>query len=419
MKITFVNPSQKTKYPQPPIGLALLAGIAESKGNVVQIVDLNVNNEPKFNPVLSDLIGITAMTPTIVEAQKLLKDMSWLACKKVIGGVHPTIFPDSISNVDFVVRGEGENFLDYLIGKVNNPPRLENLDYLPYPAYNLLEMDRYKPHPPHGKYGKWLPMLTSRGCPYKCSFCSKAVFGNKYRHMSPIRVVEEIKYYIGRYKIKELGFYDDVFTMNESHTLDLLELLGPLGIKWSCETRVNLVNEQLLRKMKKAGCYSISYGLESGSQRILNTISKDTTLEQNRKAIELTNKVGIETVGYFIIGSPNEGVLDIAKTVEFSKSIPLDYAQFAISTPLPGSELFSIWSKTHTTEDWSKYSYEGSSEGPIFDDLIGRKSLNLLKSWTYRQFYIRLSYIWKRLLKLRSFADIRVSIQGFRMLLER
>lgn len=419
MKITFINPSQRTRYPQPPIGLALLAGIAKSRGHKVQIVDLNVNNEPKFNPVLSDLIGITAMTPTIVEAQKLLKSMSWLACKKVIGGVHPTIFPEDNTNVDYVVRGEGENFLDYLFEKINTPPRVDSLDLLPYPAYSLLEMDRYKPHPPHGKYGKWLPMLTSRGCPYKCSFCSKAVFGNKYRHMSPIRVVEEIKYYIGRYKVREIGFYDDVFTMNESHTLDLLELLGPLGIKWSCETRVNLVNEQLLKSMKKAGCYSISYGLESGSQKILNTISKDITLDQNRKAILLTHKAGIESVGYFMVGAPNEGVLDIAKTVEFSKSIPLDYAQFSIAMPLPGSELYSIWSSNHPTTDWSKFHYEGSSDSPIFDELLSRKELNFLKGWAYKQFYIRFKYILYKLLRLRSFSDIKVSFQGLRMLLER
>lgn len=418
MKITFINPRQITKYPQPPIGLALLAAVAEKLGHTVQIVDLNIGNEPRFHFAQSDLICLTSMTPTADETTKLLKDLKWLACKKVVGGVHPTVIGD-FPLADYVILGEGENFLSSLVDRISTPKPVDSLDSIPYPAYHLLPMHRYRPHPPHGKYGRWIPMLTSRGCPYSCSFCSKEVFGTKYRHMSPSRIVEEIMYYISRFGIKEVCFYDDVFTMNESHILDLLKLLGPLGIKWSCETRVNLVNEQLLKYMKKAGCYSISYGLESGSQSILNEVSKGVTVEQNRKAIELTHSSGIETVGYFMIGSPGELAMDITSTIDFAKSIPLDYAQFAIATPLPGSKLYKDWSKTHTIPSWEKFRYEGGLDTPVCSDVLDRSELSSLSSLAYRQFYVRFSYIWNKLLSLRSFSDIKVSFQGLNMLLER
>lgn len=418
MRITFINPSQYTKYPQPPIGLALLAASCEKAGHQVQILDLNINNETKFHIAQSDLIGVTAITTTFNQANKILEDLKWLSCIKVIGGVHPTI-TQSAHFVDHLVVGEGDNFLSCLSNYIVCPPKVDDLDTLPFPAYHLLPMGKYKPHAPHGKYGKWMPMLTSRGCPYSCSFCSKAVFGNRYRHMSPERVVEEIKHYMHIYKVKEICFYDDVFTVNQSYVIDLCQLLIPLGIKWSCETRVNLVDPLLLKLMKDAGCYSISYGLESGSQTVLNTVSKDVSIEQNRKAIQITHDANIETIGYFMIGSPEETWQDLLQTIDFACSIPLDYAQFAIATPLPGSRLYNIWSKSHSNSNWNDFKYDGFTESPFFDDHFSRQELEEMKSAMYRKFYIRSKYVLQRVANLKSLNDFKIAFEGIKMLLER
>lgn len=418
MRITLINPSQHTPYPQPPIGLALLAAICERENHNVQIMDLNIGNSEKFPFAQSDLIGITAMTTTANEVAGILEDLKWLACKKVVGGVHATIVKD-FKFADHIVIGEGDNFLKYLSERIVCPPQVDNLDNLPFPAYHLLPMHKYKPHAPHGKYGRWMPMTTSRGCPYRCSFCSKAVFGNRYRHMNPRRIVEEIQFYMHVYDVKEICFYDDVFTVNHSHVIDLLKLLAPLKVKWSCETRVNLIDPPLLKFMKDAGCYSISYGLESGSQSVLSKISKDVTVKQNEDAIQMTHDAGIESVGYFMIGSPWETAKDILETIDFACRIPLDYAQFAITTPLPGSQLYDIWRMSHSNMNWDNFRYDGFVSSPCFDQQFSREDLEQLKSMAYRKFYIRPEYIWKKVLGLKSLADFKVAFDGVRMLLER
>jgi anaerobic magnesium-protoporphyrin IX monomethyl ester cyclase len=427
MRITLINPSQGTKYPQPPIGLALLAAVMEKRKHDVQILDKNINNPEKFPFEQSDLFGITAMTTTWNEANRIIHDLRRFTAKKVIGGVHATILGGKENTeADFIVKGEGEYFAER-INHLEDAPKIakcavySNLDTLPYPAYYLLPMDKYKPHPPHGMYTPWLPMVTSRGCPYKCAFCSKGVFGNTYRHMSPARIVSEIEYYQYRYNVKEICFYDDVFTLKRKHTEDLMELMvaKKLGVKWSCETRVNLVDKSLLKLMQGAGCISISYGIESGSQRILDTIHKGVTVEKNEQAIKMTHDAGIKTVGYMMIGSPGETVEDIEKTIQFAKDMPLDYAQFAIATPLPGSELFEIWRKTHGDISWDKYKYEGGSDSPIFDDVISRKQLEAYKSRAYKLFYVNSKYILQSLDGLKSYADFVMLFKGLRMFLLR
>lgn len=418
MRITLINPPQYTKYPQPPIGLALLGAWYEKQGNEVSIQDLNFLKIDEFlsATLTSQVIGITAMTTTIKDALSLTITFraSQILNKGLsikLGGVHPTIFANKLKNdyhwVD-IIAGE---FLD------------KNLDNLPFLGYHLLPVERYKPHPPHGKYKPWLPMITSRGCPYSCSYCSKAVFGTEYRFQTADRVIEEIKYLQSRFGVKEITFYDDVFTLNRNRTWLLCEkmLEQNLNLHWTCETRVNLVDKQLLELMKKAGCFAIFYGLESGNQKILDSICKKTTVEQNEYAVRLTKQVGIETIGYFMIGSPNETQQTINDTITFAKKIPLDYAQFAITTPLPGSELYEIWQKTYNKDvDWNDFRYEGSQNSPVFESQdLSRKDLESFRSKAYREFYIRPSYMWNKLLGLRNFNDFRMIFDGLNMLVKR
>jgi radical SAM superfamily enzyme YgiQ (UPF0313 family) len=397
----------------------------ERSGHSSKILDLNVESLfPPAELASADVFMITAMTTTFSEALKHLDALKLWSGRRVIGGVHPTIFPHGI-DADYVVQGPGEWFVEQLNHLSSLPKLVQSHDFdmddLPFPAYHLLQMDRYHPHPPHGKYQPWLPMITSRGCPYRCSYCSKAVFGNKYRHMSPERIIEEIKWYIYKYKVKEICFYDDVFTVNSNHVTDLVKLLAPLKIHWTCETRTNLVDRTLLGMMKDAGCYSISYGLESGSRSVLNNIDKMVTVEQNTEALHLTHDVGIETVGYFMVGSPGETCQDIEQTVRWAQKQPLDYAQFAITTPLPGSRLYEEWFMRYPGRQigWDDFAYDGSSKSPVFDDILSRDEIEYYRKWAYRQFYLRLQYIWYKLLQLRSISDIKMAFAGLRMLSER
>jgi radical SAM superfamily enzyme YgiQ (UPF0313 family) len=419
MKITLINPPQYTRYPQPPIGLALIGAWYEKQGSVVHIIDENVLYFGKLSPIEvhhQDIFAITSMTTTINAA---LRYALW--CKNtsrdyniqiLLGGVHATIFYEQLQKkYGWIIFHKGEH------------DNLQTLDDWPFLAYHLLPIDKYKPHPPHGKYGRWLPLLSSIGCTYQCSYCSKAVFGNNYRFMSADRVVEEIKYHQKRFGIKEICFYDDVFTLNKNRVYLLCEKIMQSGLKfhWTAETRVNLVDKQMLKFMKEAGCYSVSYGLESGNQEILNKIHKGTSLEQAQIAINLTHELGMETVGYFMLGSPDENHNTISDTITFAKRLPLDYAQFAITTPLPGSELYEIWMKTYNKEiDWNDFRYDGSTNSPVFETKdLTRVDMEFYRSKAYREFYIRPSYMWNKIVGLRSLNDFKILFDGLNMFVQR
>ena len=165
-----------------------------------------------------------------------------------------------------------------------------------------------------------MPIITSRGCPYRCIFCCKSVFGKKYRSNSSAYIVDEIRFLNEKFGVKEVKFYDDVFTLDRKRVVALCMQLKEQGmdIPWTCETRVNLVDDELLRVMKSADCYMIEYGVESGNQGILNDLKKDITLEQTMEAFRLTHEAGIETVAYFMLGSPQETAETIEETIAFA-----------------------------------------------------------------------------------------------------
>jgi len=230
--------------------------------------------------------------------------------------------------------------------------------------------------------------------------------------------------------LKKLGFnilyafYDDSFTLDMDRAYEICDeiIRRKLNIIWSCETRVNLVEEKLLKKMKQSGCYSISYGLESGSQEILDVIDKGTTLEQAEEAVRYTHEAGIHAIGYFMIGSPGETPDTIHETIRFAKKLKVDYAQFSITTPFPGTRLYDLYLEGGGRPDipWEDYVYAASSEGsaPVFEsDSLSREDIILWESKAYREFYLRPSYIWQRLVSCTSVGDIKVNLNGLSMLL--
>jgi radical SAM superfamily enzyme YgiQ (UPF0313 family) len=460
MKVLLINPWQDTKYPQPPLGLAMISAALEKNGYHVKVLDapaLKLTENSILNAVLRekpDIIGITAMTPTMNSAIKMARQIKEMHNDVIIvlGGAHVTLFPEEtlqrVPEADIVVRGEGEQTMVELVKTLengdsvnsqvlgvtyrekncirNSPARqfISDLDSLPFPAFHLLPMTRYRLHPPHGKRMPSIPIITSRGCPYRCIYCSKSVFGRQYRANSPTYVVDEIERLMDKFNVREVTFYDDVFTLDKKRVSAICEELERrrIEIPWTCETRVNLVNEELIEKMKKAGCYMIAYGVESGSQKILNNIKKDITLEQAIRAFELTHKIGVQTIAYFMIGSPGETPETIEETIKFANKLDPDFVQFSTATPFPGTEFFNLAIKEGImSEDWDDYIYAGlrSTNYPAFVTSTLNKAD--LKKWdirAYRSYYLRSHYFFKRIKKIRSFSEVKTSVEGLLMLLE-
>ena len=458
LKVALINPTQSARYSQPPVGLALIASVLEREGYQVTVLEANASKLPPEDvvPLVSDadVVGLTAMTPTINSAIAIARHLkkAYPDLPIVLGGAHATLLPEetlaAAPEIDILVRGEGEETIIELLrvleykqplskilsisyrkdGKVvSNRVRSTNidLDSLPFLAYHLLPWRRYRPHPPHGRALPFAAIITSRGCPYKCSYCSKPIFGNKFRGQSPERVVEEIAYHKEKFGIKEFAFYDDVFTLNKKRAYAIADEIIKRGLKihWTCETRVNLVDKELLQHIKQAGCYSIAYGIESGSQEILNILDKDITMEQVEEAVRLSREVGLQTIGYFMIGSPGESPETIRQTIQFAKKLKLDFAQFAVTTPLPRTKLYNLYLYDRKGDNipWESLVYAGSSGdvAPVFEsDLLNRADIQYWTRRAYREFYLRPSYLWQRIRHTTSIGDLKVGTKGLSMLLE-
>jgi radical SAM superfamily enzyme YgiQ (UPF0313 family) len=385
----------------------------------------------QFQP---EVVGISACTPTFSSALKvsgLIKKI--LPSVKVgLGGIHPTLFPQATlekKEVDFVIRGEGElTFWEYIktttqkenLRKIkglsykfrekiiHNPPRdpIVDLNFLPFPARHLL---------PRRKYVETI--ITSRGCPFNCIFCSvQQAMGRKYRVREALNVVDEIGTFIED-GIKFFFVLDDNFCVQKKRVIAICRLMIERGyhrqIEWGCETRADLVDEEMLALMKEAGCLRIFFGLETHSQKLLDQLNKKMKIEQNEKAVKLAQKIGLEVRGSFILGIPGETKEETIKTIKYAKSLKLTEAKFALATPYPGTELFKIaqaegveikekdWEKLSTVIGFSKYQPLYVPQGRT------KKELVKLQRRAYLEFYLQF-YQLKRLFKeeIKSFHSL-------------
>jgi radical SAM superfamily enzyme YgiQ (UPF0313 family) len=456
LRITLVNPPQSAGYPQPPIGLALIAAVLEREGHRVSVLDANALGlrARAIAPLVAgaDVVGLTAMTPTIgtaIDVARHLKQ-AYPNLTIVLGGAHATLLPEetmaAAPEINIIVRGEGEETIKELLRALEAKRPLDNIagisyrangsvvstaardtltdmDVLPYPAYHLLPWRKYRPHPPHGLAQPFAAIVTSRGCPYRCAYCSKPVFGSRFRAQGPERVVDEVAYLKERFGIRELAFYDDIFTLDKARARAIAEGLVSKGLKlfWTCEARVNLVDKELLLAMKRAGCYAVAYGIESASLQILDTLHKDITLEQVEAAVHLTREAGLETIGYLMLGSPGETTETIRQTIELAKRLKLDFAQFSVTTPFPGTELYRLYMQNQQEEiPWESFVYSGKDSriSPVFEgEKLKREDLKYWTRHAYREFYLRPAYIGQRLRRMTSLAEFKMNLNGFIMLL--
>jgi radical SAM superfamily enzyme YgiQ (UPF0313 family) len=369
----------------PCLGLLMLGAVLRKAGHRVRIVDASasglgydetIEEIKKFHP---DIIALTAVTPSIIKTARLasmIKDV-YPSIPILIGGPHFTAVPEQTlmhyPAFDYGIVGEGEHTVIDLVetlsaGKTPSdvpavifrkngqvcsaPPRapINDLDSLPFPAWDLLDGFPSQYHPALFKY-KRLPsthVISARGCPNKCIFCDTSVFSRQIKFHSPEYVLEMVGYLVKHFNIKEIIFEDDQFLIKKHRVAKICEglLRSNWDISWCCSGRVNSVNDiELLKLMKRSGCWQISYGIESASQKILDFAKKATTIDQIDSAIRLTHEARILSKGYFMFGLPHETEETMQKTIRFAKRIPLTDVSVFMLTPFPGSKMYEIAEK--------------------------------------------------------------------------
>jgi len=424
----------------PPLSLAYVAGILQHAGHKVKLIDANALRLSKlevlkkirnFNP---DLLAFTVTTYLFYPVLKwisYLKENTGL--KVLIGGVHMGIYPrETLSHkeIDYGVIGEAENTLPELIKALETKkplknmrgicykdgnkviitkPRalIKNLDNIPFPLRDQLPNEKYCSFVSEKK--NFATMITARGCPFKCIYCEQG--NTPYRMRSAENVADEMEECYNNYKIKEIDFFDPEFTISKKHVIDICKEIRNRGISiaWSCRSRVDTVDNEMLMEMSKAGCYRIYYGIESGVPSILKTLKKGTNLEIIRKNIALTKKNNIMTFGYFMIGSPGETKKTIKRTVKFAKELNLDYAQFSKVSTLPGTELYEMLKPQLGYDYWQKLILDEKNRIilPRYGCSLSEEEIEEEVKKAYIGFYFRLSYLIKKILRTKSFDELR------------
>jgi anaerobic magnesium-protoporphyrin IX monomethyl ester cyclase len=372
---------------------------------------INVDDHPIWSEVLSvvkeydpDLVGVAITFSTAWKIASKIANMikKWNPeVKIVVGGAHATLAPEDTirtDNIDFVVRGEGERTILELVegnpipeieglswktangGIVHNPPRkmIENLDELPFPDYEL-ELVQIDPKE------DYVTIACSRGCSHNCAYCSSPkIWGRHVRFRSVENVIEEIKHRYYKYGVRRLHFADDTFNSNKRYVTDLCSKIvrNHLAISWSCDARINLLDEDLLKMMKSAGCKRLKLGLESGSDRVLKMIMKGTTVNQIREKIKIVKKVGIRFTAYIMLGFPTETREEMMASYNLCKEIKPDWVSLSIATPWIGTELYNMVQKQGITIPEDELLFHQSSQSFINKDVtedIVQKFLELNK----------------------------------------
>ena len=435
----------------PPLGLAYLGAVLERAGHKVRIIDYTARYPyPPLPEIIKeffpDLIGLTATTPSFESTLRMAKKLRGItpSTPLILGGAHVTCAAESAMAsglFEIGVIGEGEdtivelaarrkdgNFsgLDQVAGiiyregenfrRTNPRPYIQDLDSLPFPAYHLLPpLSHY--HPTPASYRR-LPvgiLMTSRGCPFHCTFCDRSIFGNTTRFHSTERVLAEVEWMIRELGAKEIRFFDDTFTLKRDRAAEICAGLKDRGlnIPWTCLTAVKAVTPKLLKKMKAAGCWQVLYGLESGDDKMLELLGKGNSVEANRNAVMWAHQVGLEIRGDFIVGTPGETMESLEKTLKFTLESGLDYAHFNKFTPFPGTELYRRLVSVG-------YSFDFTQGCSILDHgalLFVPKSLDReeYRKWldrAFKKFYLRPSHILKRLLAIRTWPQFKGQMRG-------
>ena len=430
--VTLVNPAAPVgaamHMPFALLGLGYLAAVLEKNQYKVDVIDCQVlklsfeDFRSEISKRQPDIVGVTSSTLTYQSALKLVKIAKEACpnCITAVGGSHVTFWDDKAleecPEIDMVVRREGENTLLELVqrieagksyhdvlgttcrkdGKiVRNPdrPYIEDLDSLPFPARHLWPMERLR------EYEDILYLATSRGCVYWCEFCTTVrMHGRKYRMRSPKNVVDELEFLHKTYGVSKFTFCDDAFTVDQARTEALCgEILNRgLKLEWNCGTRVDMLTKNLLVKMKEAGCVSVWFGVESGSQQVLDAMKKGITPELTMKVLGWVRELELKPVPNVILGFPGETKKSAWKTIKFIEKIaPDDVGFYNVATPFPGTPMYDLvkekgWLRV---TDFDKY----DTTKPIFETpQLSMKVLGKLREGAFHHYYLRRAYFFDK-----------------------
>jgi anaerobic magnesium-protoporphyrin IX monomethyl ester cyclase len=463
MKVTLVNPPGKLdreynfrfdnpkdnrgdrsySYSIPPIGLAYVAASLRQAGHDVHVIDAFAERltgdevAGRIAEESPEYVGISCLTTSMPFANRLAKEVKEATgAYVVLGGIHPTIFPEKTlenGDIDFVIRGEGEIAFPALIDAVEGrrgigevyglayrdgkgvragrTVEVKDLDCLPYPAWDLFPRERYDSVSMRGRVGI-LSIASSRGCPYRCIFCtaSNRYVGGTYRVRDPKKVADEMAYMREKYGVREFIFTDPLFPAGKAGGDALCDELIARGIeaRWAAEIRAGSAGLDSLRKMKAAGCGTVALGVESGNQRILDGLCKGIRLEEVDETVAHAKSAGLDTLCFFLFGSPSDTAETMSETVEYAKRLDPHMVRFIPVILFPGTELFdkAVAGGRVAQDVWDKYVRDQTEIPLLLPDGIGRKDLIDFVAGAYWRFYMRPGKIAGYARRVKSPSDL-------------
>lgn len=437
--------------------LYVAAELRRAAGITPRIIDLNLDDAPldAFGALLAqekpDIIGFSVLTFNLLnclETCRIIRKAS-PQTKICFGGIHPTLYPEEtlgLGLADYIVMGEGERTFCELVAAVAsqdeprlaavrgigyrtkegsvrlNPPRepVRDLDELPFPAYDLIDIKRYSNL--LSSSGQSITVMTSRGCPYKCIFCDIRQSG--YRYRSPQNILQEIKSFVGM-GLREFFIQDDNFTLHRARAKELCRLLieADLGISYKISARVDHLDDELMGCLKRSGCQTIYFGVESGSQPMLDYLQKGITVDKVRTAFGLARKHGLDSCAYIMIGIPAETRGDIAKTLELVAEIKPRHLQCSVCTPMPRTYLYNklLEEGAIQSDYWLEFARhpDPAFKTPFASRDFAPEELRRMQDQIQKRFYFSPRIILKEMMATRSLRQYLLKAKyALRMLID-
>jgi len=430
----------------PPLGLMYVAAWALAhSGHEVSILDANAERlsqaqiEERLRREQPDVVGIQTLTFTLLDSIETARSAKRARPKAhvCLGGPHVYLYPEetlAIPEVDSLVLGEGEMAFTELLdaleqggdlsvipgvvfrrddGSIHDGgrrPHIEDLDVLPPPARHLLPIKRYRTL--LARASPVTTMMTSRGCPYRCVFCDRPHLGKRFRARSAGSVVAEMRA-VQEMGIREIFVYDDTFSVSRQRVVEICEAIEKekIQIGWDMRARINTMDPELLAILRRAGCIRIHYGVESGVPEVLKTLRKEIDLDEARAIFAETKRQGIQTLAYFILGSPGETREQMQATIDYARSIKADYVHWAVMTPFPGTQLYDMGLAQGVLpgDYWREFA-RNPTPGFVpllWEETLKRDELVEMMYRAYRAFYRRPGYILRRVFEVRSWEEFR------------
>lgn len=414
----------------PPMGLLYIQAALDHSQHHSTFIDANLNGwthefaAEYICKLAPDIVGIQAMTFTLPDACILAKEIKRFNAniKIVMGGPHPTIYPQETANlpyVDYVIIGEGEktfvSFLDNfkLMRKkvIGTSDWIVNLDTVAMPARRASEYTKYSSV--LAKHNPITVMITSRGCPFECIFCNR--MGRKYRAHSAEYVIKEFEQ-VAELGIPEVFIHDDTFSIDRKRVNNICLGIRRLGMTWEARTRIDCVDEGMLVLMKAAGCDRLSFGVESGSESVLRDMCKHIKLSRVKEVFKMCRDIGITTLADFMMGNLNEKREDIAKTLDLMKAIKPDYVQFSICSPYPDTPLYKLGliNDVLPRDVWRDFASNPLDEfdSPVWTQHFTKEELVAITAAAYKTFYMQPRFIMKQLRNIKSWQQLKTMARG-------